>query len=250
MTLANSIKRPLLLAKTHDYCPSGEPKLAVIFIHGIASDSSSFNGIIEHLEGLNTLKDVRFICFDLLGSGKSLKDDALKYDFTEQLEALDNSIDALKLDIPVVIVGHSMGTMIATRYIDNHRKSVKKAVLVSAPVYREEDVKNPLFATALAGFRDVVSRRNRELARDRAFENELKYIVSSPNNYSFLARLACPTTIIYGELDQIIASFNLPGLLKDNPNIVAIKTAGGHSVTREKYTRIAKELEDVLNEIK
>ena len=249
--LTNIFKRSLKLAKTHDVCASGNPRLTVIFIHGIASDSSSFNGAISYLEGTKSLQDVRFVAFDLLGSGKSDKSDKLKYDFVDQLEALDNSVKALKITTPVVLVGHSMGTMIATRFTDTHRRIVKKLILISAPIYREEDVMNPAFEKALDGFRVAVShKKSKDFMNDKAFNNELKYIVSNPNNYSFLTRLTKPTVIIYGELDEIIASFNIPKLLKDNPNITTIRTPSAHSVSRDKYSKMVDILEETLNEIK
>ena len=244
------LNRPLKLAKTHDNCPSGQPELTVIFIHGIASDSSTFDNALSYLEGTKSLQNIRFVAFDLLGSGKSHKSDELNYDFTEQLFALENAIDELKIKTPVVMVGHSMGTMIVTRFADTHRRMVKKLILISAPVYREEDVKNPVFEKALDGFRAAVSRKSKEILEDKAFNNELKYIVSNPNNYSFLRRLTKPTIMIYGDMDTIIAPFNIPGILKLNPNITAIKTSGGHSVSREKYTKLVEILENTLNEIK
>ena len=107
--------RKLILKNTHDFSGSKEPKLAVVFIHGIASDSSTFKNALKYLEGTRSLKNVRFITFDLLGSGKSLKSDKLNYDYEDQLEALHNAILKLDLDIPLILVGHSLGTFIVTR---------------------------------------------------------------------------------------------------------------------------------------
>ena len=104
--------KELVLKKTHDFSAVKDPKLAVIFIHGIASDSSTFKNALRYLEGTRSLKEVRFVTFDLLGSGKSPKSAKLNYDYKDQLEALHNAISKLKLRVPLILVGHSLGTFI------------------------------------------------------------------------------------------------------------------------------------------
>ena len=69
----NLFEKPLTLKKTHDYCKVKPARLTVIFIHGIASDSSAFYNALRYLEGTKSLDSVRFVTFDLLGAGKSYK---------------------------------------------------------------------------------------------------------------------------------------------------------------------------------
>ncbi len=235
------------LHKEHDFCKSGAPKLTVVMVHGIASNAHTYDPLLEHLEQLDELRDVRFVSFDLLGAGHSVKaDDVLNYGLEEQLLALENSIDTLKINTPLVLMGHSMGTIIVTRYADTHRKAVQELILVSPPIYRPEDFDNPLFSKAIDGFREVVGRTNHGLLEDKAFNNELKFIVQNPHNYQVLAGLDKPIHIIYGELDQIIASFNIPKLLKDNHSVDAVKTTGRHGVTHDKFGKISSALKSIL----
>lgn len=245
--LNNLLNKPLKLAKTHDFCASRNPKLTVVFIHGIAGDSSSFKSAIDYLEGTTSLKDTRFVAFDLLGSGKSLRSDKLNYDFKDQLEALDNSIEELKLDTPMVLVGHSMGCLISARYTDLHKRKVKELILVSPPIYRPEDFDNPAFMAGQDIFKQTVFRKAPMLKDDKAFNNEMEKIVLNPKNYEVFCRLTRPTTIIFGLGDQIIASFNIPGLLRKNPKITAIETPGTHSVSHDKYIKILPILERLLS---
>lgn len=238
----------LEFAKTFDLSRGDTTKLTVVFLHGIAADSSSFDGLLNYLAEAEVAQEMRLVAFDLLGSGKSYTSDELEYNFKEQLEALGNSVKKLGVSGPLIIVAHSMGTMIATRYAETHKRLVKGLVLISAPIYRKEDIENPLFAKAMDGFREVVGRKARGLLASKSFNNEIKYIVSNPHNYDHLVNLSLPTTIIYGELDRIIASYNLPGLLKANPNISAIKTPGSHGVTRDKYSKVLTTLKKFLEE--
>ena len=246
--LEKILNRPLKLAKTCDFCPSNNPRLTVVFVHGIASDSATFNNAIEYLKGTTSLKDIRFVAFDLLGSGKSPKSDKLNYDFKEQLEALSNSIEDLKLNTPLVLVGHSMGCLISARFADLHKRLVKELILISPPIYRPEDFDSPAFVAGQDGFKKVVFRKNPSLKDDKAFNNEMEKIVLNPKNYEIFVRLTRPTTIIFGLADQIIASYNIPGLLRKNSKITATETPGTHGVAHDKYIKMVPILERILNE--
>lgn len=240
--------RKLILKKTHDYSGSDEPKLAVIFIHGIASDSSTFTSALKYLEGTRSLKNVRFISFDLLGSGESPKSDKFNYDYRDQLEALHNAILKLNLNIPLVLVGHSLGTFIVTRYADTYKKSVKRLILISPPVYTVEDLENPAFETGIKFFKDAVNLKNRKILKEKAFNNSMEKIVLDKRNYKVLAEIKTPAVLIYGKMDQFISSYNIPKILKDNPKYLsAIKTDGRHGVSRDKYSKIVGILEEELN---
>lgn len=238
----------LKLSKTYDNCPSGEPKLTLVFVHGIADDSSRFVRPISYLEGTTSLRDIRFVCFDLLGSGKSTKSDKLNYDFKEQLEALKNSIEALKIKTPLVLVGHSMGCLISSRFADLHKRMVKELILISPPVFKPEEFESPKFTAGKEGFRQLMILKDSKYRKDKAFNNELEKIVFNKHNYSVYTRLTKPTTIIYGAADKIIATYNIPGLVKTNPNITAIKTPGTHGVGHDKYPKLVPILERILNE--
>lgn len=239
----------LELAKTHDFCASNEPALTVVFIHGIADDSGRFKKPLETLETNDSLKNIRFVAFDLLGSGKSLKSDKLNYDFEEQLAALTNSIKKLEIKTPLVLVGHSMGCLISARYADTHCEEIHELVMVSPPVFMPKDFDTPKFIAGKEGFKKLVILKNPALKNDKAFDTELEDIVFNKDNYAVLKRLDRPTTIIYGTNDKIIATFNIPTLLKENPNFKTLKTPGAHGIGHDKTTKLALVLERIVNEI-
>lgn len=238
----------LTLAKTNDISTSEKPKYAVIMIHGIASNSASYDKAIDYLTKEKKLEDLRIITFDLLGAGKSYTSDELNYNYKDHLTALENAISELNLEIPIILVGHSMGTFIATRYASKHKKAIKKLILISPPIYTKKDLENPAMAVAIDAFSKAVSARSPEVSKTKAFNNEIKYIVLNPDNYKYLAEIDVPTTLIYGELDRIIASFNLPKILKINKNLSAEKAAGGHGVTIDKLPKLRKIIAEVLAE--
>lgn len=241
------MQNKLFLKKTHDFSAVKNPELTVVMIHGIASDSSAYDHALKYLENTKSLSNVRFITFDLLGSGKSLKSDELNYDYKDQIEALHNSIEKLKLTTPLVLVGHSLGTFIVTRYADTYKDAIKKLVLVSPPIYTLKDMENPAFAVGMKAFEGAVAAKNPKILHEKSFINSMEKIVLNKQNYQTLAELKTDTVLIYGDGDQLIASYNIPTLIKDNPeHIAAIKTVGAHGVTRDKYTKIREVLEEAL----
>lgn len=243
------LHRPLELTKTHDFCAKPKPQLTVVLLHGIASSSTTFHQTLRYLEGTTSMQKVRFISYDWLGHGKSYSANTLDYDYDDQLIALHRSLKKLKIKTPLVIVGHSMGTLLATRYAFIHKKTVKKLILVSPPVYTKENLKNPAFKKGMTLFQKTISRQNKALAQSKAFLNSLSHIVQNPANYKIFQNLKTPTVFIYSKLDTIIAPFNIPKLVKLNPKYLSlIKTTGKHHITREKYTKILSILEELTHE--
>ena len=234
----------LELHRAYDRRVVDEPKLTVVMIHGIASDSTTYNGFLEVLEKREDLNDCRIVTFDLLGSGKSRSDDSLEYTYDEQIEALHNGIMHLDLDSPLVLVGHSLGTFIVTRYAKKYPKEVSELILISPPVYLPEDYDNPLFAVGMKAFEKSVSARQKDILQNKAFKNSMKHIVMDRGNYAVLASIKTPTTIIYGDGDKLIASYNLPKLLKENDKIRTIEVHGKHGVSKDKFEEIFTVLKD------
>lgn len=236
------------LHKAYDRKVVEKPRATVVMIHGIASDSTSYNALLEVLEQREDLRDLRIVTFDLLGSGKSVSDDSLEYTYEEQLEALHNGILHLDLDSPLVLAGHSMGTFIVTRYASMYPGEVARLVLISPPVYTPEDFDNPLFKLGIEGFKQTVAAKHPNVVEQKAFINSMKNIVLDRDNYGVLAGMRVPTVLIYGDEDQLIASDNIPELLEKNPKIKAVKTHGHHGVSKDKFEKIFKVLKEGMDE--
>ena len=239
--------RPLELKKTHDYCASSNPRLTVILLHGIASDSRTFQKALAYLEGTVSLKDARFVTFDLLGAGQSYRSNKIIYNYKNQLDALDNSIEKLNLKTPLIIIGHSMGCLIAARYANKHRRAVDKLILVSPPMFTPKDLDNNRFGVAMEAFKMAVALKNRSVVKEKSFNDSIEKIVKNRNNYQTFIELTVPMIMIYGDKDELIASHNIPRAAKDNCNISTIKTNGRHGFSHEKYNKIREILEEELH---
>ena len=94
----------------------------------------------------------------------------------------------------------------------------------------------------------VLTDSKAKVLEEKAFNASMEKIVLDKDNYKTLANLKIGATLIYGELDQFIASYNIPKILNENPDCLkAIKTIGRHGVSRDKYTKIAEVLEEISN---
>ena len=80
-------------------------------IHGIASSSVTFENVVPLIEGTH-----RVIAIDLLGFGGSPAPADSRYTVQEHVASLSRTIRSLRLREPFVLVGHSMGSLIAARY--------------------------------------------------------------------------------------------------------------------------------------
>src|SRR5690606_1341067 len=83
----------------------------VVLVHGIASSSVTFDNLVPLLSDTH-----RVISLDLLGFGQTPAPNTASFTIEEHVDSLARTIDILQLDEPFVLVGHSMGSLIATRY--------------------------------------------------------------------------------------------------------------------------------------
>lgn len=96
---------------------------ALVFLHGIGSQSASW------LNQLETLKGYRLVCWDAPGYGDSAflpNPDPLAADYAEALHAF---LDRLILK-DVVIVGNSLGCLMAGAYAAAHPERVRSMILL------------------------------------------------------------------------------------------------------------------------
>jgi pimeloyl-ACP methyl ester carboxylesterase len=102
----------------------------VVMIHGIASSSVTFHDLVPLLKPTH-----RCITIDILGFGTSPQPANATYSLDEHAEALDRTIRSLDLDEPFILIGHSLGGIIAARYAATHPRKLSRLVLVGTPVY-------------------------------------------------------------------------------------------------------------------
>lgn len=222
----NPFRRPPLLHVADDR-GSGP---VVILIHGIASSSVTFQNVVPLLED-----DFRCISIDLLGFGGSPMPEGCEYRMKDHEAALARTIKSLRLRDRFVLVGHSMGGLIAPRYAARRPRGVKRLVLVSPPIYltphelsdeldrtrqdfylrayqflrANEDftLRNAAIVERLLPIRKAMDINARTWD---PFVKSLEHTIESQTAISDLAALRVPVEIVYGTLDE----FASPGGLR------------------------------------
>lgn len=194
----------------------------VVLVHGIASTSATFTGVMAALPGH------RIVAVDLLGFGRSIAPAAARFTIEEHAAALGTTIDRLKLET-FVAVGHSLGALVVSRFAAGHPRGLSATVLVSPPIYVPEDTlpsgaaraamhlylrsydylrQNRRFTISLTrlisrllpvpGILDV-NERNWS-----AFELSLKNAIETQTSVADIASTTVPVVIVYGTLDPFV----------------------------------------------
>lgn len=228
----------------------------VVLLHGIASSSVTFANVVPLLTASH-----RVISIDLLGFGESPAPEDSRYSIEEHAASVARTLRSLRLRAPIVLVGHSMGSLIATRYAATHPRRVGRLVIISPPVY--------LAPTALGDWRDRATmdlylrvydylRANKDftmraaagLARLspirnllevsernwRPFVLSLEHSIESQTTISDLAAVRAPIELVYGSLDPFLTPAGLR-IAESLRGVTTHRVDGGDHVIRPRMAR-------------
>lgn len=105
--------------------PAEDPARLVVLVHGYGEHVGRY----EHVADALVARGSSVVGPDHVGHGESSGEQALVEDFEAVVDDLRAVVDAARGDLPVVMVGHSMGGLIATRYAQRHRDDLAGLVL-------------------------------------------------------------------------------------------------------------------------
>ncbi|MBX3194821.1 MAG: alpha/beta hydrolase [Microbacteriaceae bacterium] len=251
--LADLMRKPPLLHIAGD---SGEGP-PVVLLHGIASSSVTFELLVPLIEPSH-----RVIAIDLLGFGESPAPADATYTIDEHVAALRRTVKELRLREPFVLVGHSMGALIATRYAAMERRRVGRLVLVSPPVYLPTaTIGGPVDRAAqglyfrayeyLRENKDFTIRAAATLARLspiknllevsernwRAFVLSLQNSIETQTAVTDLAAVDAPVELVYGSLDPFLAPAGLR-VVEQLRTVTTHRVDGVDHVIRPRMARV------------
>jgi pimeloyl-ACP methyl ester carboxylesterase len=238
--------------------PSGVP---VIFLHGVSDSWRSFEPMFEHLP-----MNIRALAISQRGHGQSGKP-AHGYTYTEMSEDLRAFMDRLGLRA-AVIVGHSMGSMVAQRFAVDYPGRVAGLVLMGSfkTLYRHPLI-HELWDSTLSSLRDPVDPafvrefQVSTLARPvppefvdevvleslnlpaRVWRATFRGFLDAPDFSSQLTRVTAPALIAWGDKDTYALEHDQQSLAAVLPRARRLTYHGaGHAFHWEEPARFAADL--------
>lgn len=101
----------------------------VVLLHGIFSSSKYWSKVADLLD-----VNYKVIAIDLLGFGNSPKPRNKKYDYQDHIESINATLEYIGVEGPFILIGHSMGSLIALRYSILYEDRVHRLLLINMPI--------------------------------------------------------------------------------------------------------------------
>ena len=244
---------------------AGEP---IVLLHGMAGSMRYWEQFVPLIA-----KNHRIISIDLIGFGRSPMPNNVTYDYQTHVQAIRQTLDHIGILQPFILVGHSMGALIALRLAALHPNTVKKLILIAMPIYTSPQqahaaitsssklkelayygISSKVLCNTWCRYLRPISSRlapkyltylSKAAAADsvlhtwQSYAQSLHFIIEKQDVFSDLPKTLAPITIVYGDTD-------LPqefGKLKSNINIkkdCVRLFPGTHQVLNEQKEKIAR----------
>jgi pimeloyl-ACP methyl ester carboxylesterase len=234
-------------------------KPVVVLLHGIAASGEGWGELIPLLSPY-----YRCITIDLLGFGRSPKPQWAEYDMKQHAHAIGHAIHTLHIPDDYILIGHSLGSFIATKYASEHPKHIKRLLLLSPPVYppldtiegrlalrrtdllmriyrvlREHPRMTPANIRRLAKFgvlpQSIITHPDTWVP----FKRSLEHCIEQQTILKDVADIQIPIDVFYGTLDAVVIGANVRALSRIR-DVDVHSFRGNHQLYRPYAKVVAK----------
>ena len=257
-----TMKRPPKLFVRYDIRARKE-KVTIVFLHGIAVDARFWCNTISKIENIKDFNSARIIAVDLLGEGDSPKYNWLNYTIDDHVGAIKKTLKSLRITTPLIIVGHSMGGILAVNYAIQGK--VDKLMLVCSPIapavtdQKFLDKFNRMSIKVLASLssknsavynlaklmHSLSTRHNYDINR-KVFRKTLKHVVLENDSFGSIQKLSIPICLLRGMADVFSNSNNYRELAKRKNISVWEVPLSGHQIRGPLMTAVLKQLSRII----
>jgi pimeloyl-ACP methyl ester carboxylesterase len=241
--------------------------IPVVLLHGIGRSSEVWNHVVTDLAH----KPYHVITFDLLGFGESPKPTWPKYDVDDHARAVIHSMNAQNISSQAILVGHSMGCLIAVRVAQLRPDLVRHLVLYEMPLYaglpekRRYEIRlklytsvynrlityQPSFGEDKRGFAERVAERLRlpKLTEEtwQPFVRSLENTIVKQTISQGIKTMKTPMDVIYGSRDMFVIRGEVKNIFgEDATNITAHTVKAGHTISPDASSFIAERVNSAV----
>ncbi|MFX1546125.1 MAG: alpha/beta hydrolase [Promethearchaeota archaeon] len=196
--------------------PDGKPKAILQIVHGLAEHSSRYMNVVNSLVPNNFI----VYCNDLRGHGKSegIRGYVNSFnDYYQDAKKFTHLIKEEQVNVPLFLLGHSMGVIIAIEYAIKYSKELK-GVIFSGFGYPATSKVNPL-VVLLSGLLSKIRPKgkvNTNLADDISSDPKVvEAYKNDPLVFTFVTyRLGAEYLKVSKKLPESLSKIQLPILVQ------------------------------------
>jgi len=227
------------------------PRATILMIHGIGTSSKMWGEIIKRLP-----KDIRIITIDLLGFGQSPKPNWAVYSAKTQARSVLATLLKLRINSQVIIVGHSLGALVAVDVARRYPLMTRSLILCSPPFYelnrkekrilpRSDEILKYIYSevrkrpeqfikiSSLAMRYKLIPNKAFDLNSDNSgpYMGALEAAIINQSSLASIKRLKLPIHILHGMIDPVVINRHLEDLNKQQSNITLTQVPASHEIT-------------------
>lgn len=223
-------------------------RATVLLLHGIGDSGATWDALVAALPD-----DIRVISVDLLGFGQSPAPGWLKYNIRVQAQSVVATLFGRGVRRPVIIIGHSMGSLTAIEIARRYPLLVRSLILCSPPLYSDDErrrllpnpnkllraiyqlmVDNPKTVVDISSFVDrlKITGSAFHITRDNVavFMSALEAGIIDQTALDDVQKIRKPIRLIHGRLDPLVIKANLKTVVGANPSAQLTVVRGAHEM--------------------
>jgi pimeloyl-ACP methyl ester carboxylesterase len=231
----------------------------VILLHGVGASGKVWAPLLQLLDP----DEYRVIILDLLGFGASPKPQWADYTVDEHARHAYAALKREKLRQPAILLGHSMGCIVATHLAARHPKLARNLLLYEPPLladvaefprHTRRSARYRAFFEYIAAHPQLAYMESHMLWRIAKklwgmhiteegwlpFQRSLRNTIMQQQMYHELKTIKLPTDIIYGRLDLIVIRQGIARMFQRNKYIKLHAVTDSHGISARSAKYLAR----------
>ena len=236
-------------------------KPLILFVHGLGATAEMWQPILQKMP-----QDSNYLAVDLLGFGESPNPYWETYDAKLQSRSLYSVCKKYKTPAKIIVVGHSLGALVAVDFAKRYQSDVMQLVLCSPPMYRDdpslkftydrllrnvygeflEDKEALMKVYKLGKTTKIDPTLQVDEQNIEMLASALRASIINQTTLQDIKTLPMPIEILYGIFDPLIVAGNVQALKKEMKNVRVTKLAAAHTINSLYATKLQKILNTIL----